>query len=148
MYSFRLNRAPDSDARMADPSSDDYFQDSFDLNEDDLALLDETEAKFGLTIAQVSARVERSVSPPPAKKFRGWISPTNPTFSPPETPTAALEALSYNAADEDRSMDTALEGNGSLWLNGTQGMEKSMQKLSFGGEAVGLISQKRSTCTI
>lgn len=133
---------------MADPSSDDYFQDSFDLNEDDLALLDETEAKFGLSIAQPSARVERSVSPPPAKKFRGWISPTNPTFYLPETPSAALEALPYNVADNGRSMDIALEGNVSLWLNGTQGMKKGLQKASFGGENVGSISQKSSACTM
>lgn len=136
---------------MTDPSSDDYFQDSFDLNEDDLALLDETEAKFSLTVAQSSARVVgRSVSPPPAKKFKGWISPTNPispTFSPPRTPAATIEdSLSHTPVDNDGSMDITLEGNSSHWYNGTQGTGKSVQKLSFGGEALNSISQKNSEC--
>lgn len=44
-------------------NSDDYFQDSFDLDENDLALLEAEEAKYTDTVSEISSRLSETLPP-------------------------------------------------------------------------------------
>ena len=103
---------------MTEPSSDDYFHDSFTLDDDDLALLDEAEAKFSLDESKTSTRF--SISPPPAKRYRGWIPPTIaetlPEPEPEPTPSPTPDA-------KNTIPDILLGGIGSYCVKALEGEE-------------------------